>query len=81
MKGSHLKNQPKLMNIKFELTDCHELLWELVWSWANFGADGWSSARADLLRRSSEHLISSFQLFLILFSSLVCVREHFALQV
>ena len=81
MKVFHLKNQPKLMNVEFELTDCYELLWELVWSWADFGADGWSRTRTDLLGRSSKHLISSFQLFLILFSSLVCVREHFTLQV
>ena len=62
MTGFHLNNESKLMYEQFVLTDCYEFLWELVWSWASFGADDWRRARTNLINLlgSPKHLISSF---------------------
>ena len=63
MTGFHLNYQSKLMYKQIKLTDCYEFLWELVGSWASFGASDWSWARTNLINllgSSPKHLISSF---------------------
>lgn len=68
------------MHMEFELTYCYEFLLELVWPRADLDASDWSMTRSDIFGGSSKHLISSLELFLILFSSLVRIGEHFALH-